>query len=79
MDLHFILQVFRVIDLKLGPQLKDLINALNGRLLISGYTPAHQFGFFLKNKTNSAGFPALCIQSGHGDRKSTKFFVNGDM
>lgn len=45
MDLHFILQVFRVIELKLGPQLKDLINALNGRLLISGYTPAHQFGF----------------------------------
>lgn len=43
MDLHFILQVF--IELKLGPQLKDLINALCGRLLISRYTPSHQFGF----------------------------------
>lgn len=39
MDLHFILQVFRVVDLKLGPQLKDLINALSGRLLIGRCTP----------------------------------------
>lgn len=39
MDLHFILQVFRVIELKLGPHLMDLINALSGRLLISYYTP----------------------------------------
>lgn len=31
MDLHFILQVFRVIELKLGPVLKDLKNALSGR------------------------------------------------
>lgn len=31
MDLHFILQVFRVIELKLGPLLKDLKNALSGR------------------------------------------------
>lgn len=31
MDLHFILQVFRVIDLKVGPQLKDVISALTGR------------------------------------------------
>lgn len=44
MDLHFILQVFREIELKLGPQLKDLINALSGRLLISCYTPSHEFG-----------------------------------
>lgn len=43
MDLHFILQVFRVIELKLGPQIKDLINALSG-LLIRCYTPSHQFG-----------------------------------
>lgn len=48
MDLHFILQVFRVIELKLGPQLKDLINALSGRLLISFYTPSHQFGHMFK-------------------------------
>lgn len=73
MDLHFILQVFRVIELKLGPQLKDLINALSGRLLISCYTPLHQFGFSCLKK-NSAGFPALGIQSGHVKRKkSTKF------
>lgn len=41
MDLHFILQVFRVIALKHGPQLKDLISALSGRLVISGCTSAH--------------------------------------
>lgn len=45
MDLHFILQVFRVIELKLGPQLKDLIKALSGRLLIGCYTPSYKFGF----------------------------------
>lgn len=51
MDLHFILQVFRVIELKLGPQLKDLINALSGRLLIGCYTPSQKFGFsFSENK-----------------------------
>ena len=45
MDLHFILQVFRVIELKVGPQLKYHINALSGRLLISRYAPSQQFGF----------------------------------
>ncbi len=40
MDLHFILQVFKVIELKLGPQLKDLIIALSGRLL-NVATPLH--------------------------------------
>lgn len=44
MDLHSILQVFRVIELKLGPHYKDLKNALSGRLLISCYTPLYKFG-----------------------------------
>lgn len=63
MDLHFILQVFRVIELKLGPQLKDLINSLSGRLLISCYTPAHQFGFSKKKKPISAGFLQLLVSN----------------
>lgn len=52
MDLHFILQVFRVIELKLGPQLKDLINALSGRLLyqlLHPFTPIWLL-MFLKTK-----------------------------
>lgn len=60
MDLHFILQVFREIELKLGPQLKDLINALSGRLLISCYTPSRIWPHVFK-KTNSAGVPAIGI------------------
>lgn len=44
MDLRFILQVVRVIEIKLGPQLKELINALSGRLFISCHTPSNQFG-----------------------------------
>lgn len=62
MDLHSILQVFRVIELKLGPQLMDLIRAL-GRLLIV-VTPLY-FNLASCIRRNSAGFPATGIQSGH--------------
>lgn len=62
MDLHFILQVFKVIELKLGPHLKDLINALSGRLLILCYTfLTHIWPLLVKHSAfkYSAGFPAL--------------------
>lgn len=62
MDLHSILQVFRVIELKLGPQLKDLISAL-GRLLIV-VTPLYP-NLASCIRRNSAGFPAPGIKSGH--------------
>lgn len=48
MDLHFILQVFRVIELKLGPQLKMLLNAPTGRFLIGSFK--FNLAFFKNDK-----------------------------
>lgn len=89
MDLHLVLQVFKVIELKLGPQLKDLKkmhSVDDAHELLHPFTTIWPHVcfllFFFENKTKtSAGSPALGIQSGFKGKKTiqiTKFFVNGD-
>lgn len=58
MDLHFILQVFRVNELKLGSRLKELINALNGHYrLMDPLTSIWLLN--LKKKEETSGFVIL--------------------
>lgn len=81
MDLHFILQVFRAIELKLGLQLKDLKKNDNQTFSVEYCfpVPTPLATIWLQKIVIGADFPALGMQSGHVKEKfkKKKRFVNG--